>query len=398
MKRRETQSGQALVEFAIVAPVIVVMVLFAGWFYEFIQIKLKAQEAARYVAYEFTAYDLHDYGSSSAGSADSKFTTAKTEILREAQARFSDLDSTTKTGGLTHHFNASWTVQPLRATNAPTPMVPGNALVNALAGIATSLVNALVSNGYSNENVIAQAMIRSSGGGWGLPSTLNSSLDTWGFNSKGYIQASVDVRVHNGVGNIRIPDWMIGLPTWDSSQKVIARNDWNIEPETTALIVDPWNLPDGSDVHGSPMEPGTSTSKAFWKQVDKVAWLNPQAKAVATAISTAVRTQSAALVGLSLQQPLQADPMKTTLVSRPYGGGELATTGKISLQEDDGSKDYDTAPDIHGQAGKGHEYDQTRRKRGLYFMGCRQAEQLGCTDTLGQSNPFGDYIYRGNGE
>jgi Flp pilus assembly protein TadG len=59
--REDPCAGQALVEFAIVAPLIVMILLFAIWFYELIHIKLKVQEATRYAAWEATAFPLHDY-------------------------------------------------------------------------------------------------------------------------------------------------------------------------------------------------------------------------------------------------------------------------------------------------------------------------------------------------
>ena len=48
-------------EFAIVTPLLILIIFFAVWFHELVHIKLKLQEAGRYAAWEATAYPLHDY-------------------------------------------------------------------------------------------------------------------------------------------------------------------------------------------------------------------------------------------------------------------------------------------------------------------------------------------------
>lgn len=50
-----------MVETAIVAPLFVTLVFWSAFFFDFVQIRLKVQEAARFAAWEFTAYPLSDY-------------------------------------------------------------------------------------------------------------------------------------------------------------------------------------------------------------------------------------------------------------------------------------------------------------------------------------------------
>ncbi|TQF15320.1 pilus assembly protein [Myxococcus llanfairpwllgwyngyllgogerychwyrndrobwllllantysiliogogogochensis] len=76
------QRGAATTEFAILAPVLVAMMLWANYFWELQHVRLKAAELARYVAFERTVRpDV-------------------TRIASEAQERYQDLDGSTKTGEL----------------------------------------------------------------------------------------------------------------------------------------------------------------------------------------------------------------------------------------------------------------------------------------------------------
>jgi len=100
------------------------------------------------------------------------------------------------------------------------------------------------------------------------------------------------------------------------------------------------------------------------------------------------------------------------VVSLPYGasqqnaeGGEAGnaspeTTGQIQINQDRGATNrYDTAPVGKGQSGESLKpYYETLKQRGPHFMGCDKIMSLGCpSSTLQQDNPFGDYIYRGEG-
>lgn len=112
---RANERGQALVELALVLPLFVTLLLFAQWLWEIGQIRLKAQEAARYAAWEATAYPLHDYRTSPlvgslagplfeaipAGTIPGmprtapflRYAAMAMAVSLEATARYSDLDS-----------------------------------------------------------------------------------------------------------------------------------------------------------------------------------------------------------------------------------------------------------------------------------------------------------------
>ncbi len=69
-------------------------------------------------------------------------------------------------------------------------------------------------------------------------------------------------------------------------------------------------------------------------------------------------------------------------------------SGKIEIDEDSGKKSYDTSPMMDKATSKvgAKMYEESRSTRGNNYMACPQEESLGCTSSLSQDNPFGDYI------
>ena len=70
-------------------PIIILVLWFAIYFQEVLQVRLKLQEAARFATWEYTAYPLHDY---EAGRSDS-FDDAEAEITELTMELYEDLDS-----------------------------------------------------------------------------------------------------------------------------------------------------------------------------------------------------------------------------------------------------------------------------------------------------------------
>lgn len=150
---RAGERGQALVEVALVLPLFVMLLLFAQWIWEIGQIRLKAQEAARYAAWEATAYPLHDYrtsplvsglagglwGAIPAGTIPGmpqtapflRYAAMAMAVSLEATARYSDLDSVSNTAeGRRALLMARWKV--------PQVVVPpscGQAIGGALSAL-----------------------------------------------------------------------------------------------------------------------------------------------------------------------------------------------------------------------------------------------------------------------
>ncbi|HZI14011.1 MAG TPA: pilus assembly protein [Myxococcus sp.] len=117
---RRAPRGAATVELAILAPILVVLVLWANYFWEVQRARIKAAELARYVAFERTV------------------NTNAAAVAAEAQERYKDLDGATPTGDLgTAYRNRLTLTVTAQDVNAP---------LHGLAAVATPFVNMLQLN------------------------------------------------------------------------------------------------------------------------------------------------------------------------------------------------------------------------------------------------------------
>lgn len=105
-----------------------------------------------------------------------------------------------------------------------------------------------------------------------------------------------------------------------------------------------------------------------------------------------VRVFSAMAAYTALQPPLTMNPIhEVTVYSKNYTTLE---SGKRQMQEDldTGSQtSYDTAPLLPKNKYDSN-YQKSLESRGENYMACPEVESLGCTSSLSQDNPFGDYI------
>ena len=88
--RHSSRRGAATTEFALIVPVLVVILMFSMYLTELVRAKIKMQEFSRYVVWELTSYTLSDFGKA---QHDAAFTDAKQEMMDEAVERYKDLDS-----------------------------------------------------------------------------------------------------------------------------------------------------------------------------------------------------------------------------------------------------------------------------------------------------------------
>lgn len=379
-RMRGDESGQALVEFAIVVPLIVTVFLFAQWGWELVQIKLKVQEAARFAAWEATAYPLHDYDK---GKADG-FSQMQTSVMSETMMRYADLNSaTTIPSGLTI-WSATWTPPVVMITNGQEEMIYGGAIVNLIFNIISQVGALIAGLLYNSQNEIALSLITSASwkasGNHGAGKAMAGLFGPteWGFNKSGYITARVGTYVQNNWFNIRL----LGKPIFSNPGMLIY--------ESHGVLADSWRLnKKGAQAwkKGNDKSPGFS-SGAMYKQVERMYMMTKTTRGVAKGwAGTAYGLLMSAMgTALSSMPPALGDFTKASVVMGSYEGGK-AESGQISLREDVGVRKYDSAP-MSGA------YAESLKQRGEHFMGCKEAEKLGCTDTLSQDNPFGDYIVR----
>ncbi|PID37943.1 MAG: hypothetical protein CSA65_09190 [Proteobacteria bacterium] len=380
-RMRGDESGQALVEFAIVVPLIVTVFLFAQWGWELVQIRLKVQEAARFAAWEATAYPLHDYEKGKANG----FSKMRTSVVAETMMRYGDLNSaTTIPSGLTI-WSATWTPPIVMITDGQEEMIYGGAIVNLIFNIISQVGALIAGLLYNSQNKVALSLItsaksKSSGKGPGKAMASLFGPTEWGFNKKGYVTARVGTYVKNEWFNVRL----LGKPIFNNPGFIIY--------ESHGVLADSWRLNKKGDKawkKGNDKSPGFS-SGAMYKQVERMYLMTKTTRTVAKVWAASIYTTmfaSAKTTGiLSVGGPSLSDFTKPSVVMGSYQGGK-PESGLIRLREDIGQRKYDSAP-MRGA------YLEALKQRGEYFMGCKEAEKLGCTDTLSQDNPFGDYIVR----
>ena len=159
-RSRRAARGSATVELALLAPLLVVLVLWANYFWEVQRARLKMAEMARFVAFERTM--RQDVSA----------------IAAEARQRYQDLDGSTKTGTLGTAYRNGITIQ-VQAQNADAP----------LEGVDMSKMGA-----QSGVGGLAAAAIGALGGS---PEELVKNM---GFDpSVGAVQADVQVRLVNRI-------------------------------------------------------------------------------------------------------------------------------------------------------------------------------------------------------
>jgi hypothetical protein len=331
------------------------------YFYEVIQIKLKVQEVARYAAWEFTGYPLHNYDD---GDNAQLFSTAKSAITADIDERYTDLKSATDGPG-NAWLMVGWDPPRVRLKNGTEPKIPGGSLVNTIFNVLGFVIDAARVRALETENPVYAAMMigykveetQVYGAGY----SIFNPPKKWNFNTKGYIKAEVTLRWRN----LMMPKYfMDGNSTgWYKGQKHFSGTKTRFEhrgAETAALVADSWRLDQGKDV----LEKNSGKSTAFFKQVDRMAFVSPGVRNALQWVGTAMMICTGALAIGATQAPLSMDPTETTLVSKNYKDKD-PDSGKITLSEDKGDQTYDTAP-----MPPDSEYEKTLKARGPNFMGC----------------------------
>src|SRR6476469_9248791 len=90
MRRTRARRGAAMVEFALVVPIFITMFLWSMYLTEIVRMRLHLQEAARYVAFEMTSYNLSDFEKA---DHDAAYNEAMGAVIKDADEKFKDFDS-----------------------------------------------------------------------------------------------------------------------------------------------------------------------------------------------------------------------------------------------------------------------------------------------------------------
>ena len=404
------EGGQALVEFAIVLPLLIMILLFAQWFWEVVQVKLKVQEAARFAAWEATAHPLHDYGQGRA-SLTARWSTMQATVMMETMVNYADLDSARPAAGL-RMLSASWTPPVVFLANQQEELIyAGGSLTSPfinfifkLAGQGSGIAAGML-YGWLAGNPYAAEL---AGGFSGAMKDVPFGATEWGFNDRGYNLATVSTYVKNEWFGVTF----MGKPLIPTPGLFIR--------ERNGVLADSWNLYPGQDavqngVMNTQVQRMYLMNERTRKKAVQLALLGPKPSGSDGAAAASgggsssgasnlavpslevglktIRTMLSSYGVAFLSLPPGLDPSRDmfrgAVVSKNYLEGKR-DSGRYRVQEDvplAGGSRYETAP-------MSSENEATYRDRGNNFMGCTQPQKLGCTHTLGQDNPLGDYLVR----
>jgi hypothetical protein len=213
--------GAATVEFALVVPLLVIILMFSMYLAELVRAKIKLQEVVRYSAWEMTSYVLSDFANF---NHDAAFTDASNETLAEARTRYQDLNSVEDNAG-NGNFVARFTDVQLDMVNKDIlfldPQIP-------------------LGSDPGEDGDLAQAALN------GANATPAQLLNQWSFNQKGWVRTDATMRFNT-----------VLIPTSYLDQGPGAFFDvdtfggYNIASlplrARYSLYANGWNMPDGSD-------------------------------------------------------------------------------------------------------------------------------------------------------
>lgn len=203
--------GQALSEFVVAVPLFILMLFFAWYFSDLVQVRLDTQEMARLVAWEPTQRMMHDFRD---GDHRSKQRSAQEDGARTIRELYRDMDPTRDDNQMPRKLTIDRAIDDVRINLSDGP-APNDALLNSA---------------FDRQGVVE-----------GLVTNTATGLD--------------EFFPHN---------LLVGS---HFSENPFAKMRQTLRfTDKYRLLADSWRLHDGQDV-----EPG-DRDKAFTRQVDRLAW------------------------------------------------------------------------------------------------------------------------------
>jgi Flp pilus assembly protein TadG len=356
---KTSRRGAATVEFALVVPVLVSILMFSMFLTEIILAKFKLQEASRYVAWEMTSYTLSDFAEA---DHDKAFNVAMQAATAEATERYADLNSVEPNGG-------NYAVM-LR----PDP-VSVNITNQTVAGIDMSWVMPGGSAGQEAVGAIGKGY--------------NYFLNHFKFNTKGQVQVEVNSRLASMVLPRRYLQKDTGgfynVDNWGGKDL----SNLPVKNRFT-LIANGWHLPDGGDAVVKDKRAGLhkegDKEHGLYMQVDRMKFLG------VTNYLNEVGFDSLS----SITNFFLPDFMGTFVVAHNYTQGDAAPSRECNTDKhtahsglnnldkypgldqrpednDDLLRCFDTAPFRDTVTYESSLYAKIFEARGENFMGCKNA-------------------------
>lgn len=344
--RMRGEKGSSVVEFSIVATILVPLVMYSMFFVDIAKVRLKTQEIARYAAWEMTAYPLSDYDS---GTHTNFFNQAAAGVRRDVVDRYSDdLRADTVSGKHVDFMTGDFEFATADITikNQDTKLLPGGQLQGSNLEWVGSMLNQV--NGGIN---------------WLLGSA-------WKFNTKGQIR--VDVAVHfrqNFIPKVFAQDF------YENELAPEGINNLKFE-DHLVLVADSWTLLDGQDVYPPGGYHQHGTDATYYKQVNRVLWLGAtQIPLLGSILNFFAKIQNWPLV----RDLVDLAPFAPRMASIASRGSDPNPANDLKVDVDCGETEIHTTPMRERQLDpRQSEYGKTYVKRGDWYMGCPEAQKESC--------------------
>jgi hypothetical protein len=370
--------GAATVEFALVIPLLVIILMFSMYLAELVRVKIKLQEVVRYTAWEMTSYVLSDFANF---NHDLAYTDASNETLAEARERYQDLNSVEDNAG-----NGTFVA---RFNNVQVNMQHKDiTFFNPTFDVGTDPGE---DGPYAQEALNAANV---------APSAL---LESWGFNHKGWVRTDASMTFNT----VLIPTSYLdsGPGAFFDVDTFGGRNIASLPLQARfSLYANGWNMTDGSDATmrdgRAGVHRGGSADQAhgLHRQVSQMTFLGLRGELNMAALGIEPVTAD------YLFPDDEPDFLGTFVVSHGYGanpsdqwdrdcngnggpdsypssgGGEddaragLNNLQRFSELDNERPRCFDTAPFRDH-----HEVDKSLsirifKARGEYFMGCKKPQ------------------------
>ncbi len=389
--KAQLNRGQALTEFVIIVPLMVLILYLAISLNDIALARFKAAQVARYIAFAFADTPGSDYDPTAAilAQGTSTFNKYKSRVDLEVKTIWGDMDPTTTLDSLTSLFKQGHSSYELYWGSGGSSAVDGKAPIMYMDG--ARFFNELgISTSEKVDDMMREKLNT-------ISNAFASALNNVNLNTYGMPRAKAVIKMHNNLADI--PFLKLALP----EEIKVSRE--------LVMLTDSWKLEDGRDVHLSYGSKNNSANvrsyernfisdssllqkTAFHGQVKRM-WLAgfDPAKVVeqqvqnafndASIISEAAGSLAGSAVNF-LTGLIPGRPFDARVTSHGYRTDyQSGMVDVFSLNQayavGDTVRKFHTIPMVtDGTDEKNNEYYRSFIKRGDHFMGCKSAQKRQC--------------------
>lgn len=341
---RNSERGAAVVEFAIISMLIVPLLMYSMHFIDLAKARLKTAEIARFAVWEMTSYPLSDYDGT---NHDQLFDIAADQVKGDVAARYGDdLRGDTLNAAHMRYTTADWQLEAIEFENQEPSILPNMEAYNSPGG-----------------DVIASVLSAISG-------TINDILGFWGFNKKGQAHVKVQLSFASDfMGREHAQEFFNKELLPDGLRNLMLEEEYS-------MIVDSWTLLDGQDVYPPGGYSQNQTDSLYYKQVNRVVWLGANNLPFLSQLSSFASRLQAVPILRNIVDLCPQCTRVTSIASR----GDPNPANDVEVNVDVGERNMHTTPMRDKQLDPMQsEYGKTYNRRGGWYMGCPQPQQLQCS-------------------